>query len=793
MLQAQITALQGLVVDSASRKPIPFATIIINDDNTQGVSTDSAGHYAIKSARPVTSLTFSFVGYKVQRVTFLPTEKRTIFNAFMAPQKQELENITVLAGENPANRIVKAAYNNRERNSYANLNSYAYTAYEKFVLDGIPEEQAVRDSVHPKLFNYLEKNHLLVMEAVVERTHLEPDLIKEVVVAQKVSGLQNPNFTVLTSEFQTTNFYDPFIEIATTDFVNPVSANSWDKYFFNITDTLYSGKDTVFVMTYEPARGKHFASLKGTISINTDGYAIQHVVAEPSDTSLATMFVKIEQAYSKVDAAHWFISEINTNIGFKKFFLEGLKVKMTGTTQIKEVVINPPLTKKDFDGVGVDIKEDAALKSEDYWIAQRPDTLSLKEQRTYRLMDSVGKKNNFDNKLNLLAALQDGNLKLQYVSVQLYNVLKYNRQEGFRLGMGLETNSDLWRKYKIGAFAGYGLRDDVWKYGGFFEWKLYYPKNIKLMLNYSINYEESGGTEYYQGSYWGNNENYRNYTISNFDLVQRKEIAFTSRVRKYVNLELAGFDAHKEPTNDYQFVNTHTGEPIVQNQFDFAGFRAAVRFSYKEKIVESLDHYYWVNEGYPTVWLQITQGINGFLNGQFTYTKLESKFNYSFPTRSLGVTTLTLEGGWVDHTIPATDLFSGRSSYSALGLFSANSFQTMRSNEFISNGFASVYFRQDFQSNVIRWGKFQPNFVFVTNAGWGILTHPETHLNTTARSMEKGYFESGLMINNLVGKKFFGVARLSAGGGIFYRYGPYTFSNPLDNIAVKLSWSYNFK
>ncbi|MEO6169155.1 MAG: DUF5686 family protein [Chitinophagales bacterium] len=793
LLKAQVTSLQGIVTDSSTHLPVPYVTIIINDNNTTGTSADSTGHYSIQSPKAITSLSLSFVGYRPLRIPILKTDKLASLNISMVPQLGELDNVTVLAGENPANRIIKAAVKNRDINNYANLNSYSYTAYEKFVLTGTPDSNRVADSLRIKLFNYMEQNHLLIMESVVERTHLEPDLTKEVVIAQKVSGLQNPNFTVLTSEFQTTNFYKPFINIATTDFVNPISPNSWDKYFFNIIDTAYSGKDTVFVMTYNPARGKHFTSLKGIIEINSDGYAIQRVVAEPSDASLATMYVKIEQQYRKADSIHWFISQINTDIGFKKFFFDGLKVRMTGTTRIKEAVINPPLTKKDFDGVGIDILPDAALKTNEYWESQRPDTLSMKEKTTYSMLDSVGKKNNFDNKLNMLSALQDGNLKLKYVSVQLYNVVKFNRQEGFRLGMGLETNSDLMRKYKIGAFAGYGLRDQVWKYGGFFEWKLYYPKNIKLTLNYSMSYEESGGTDYYQGSYWGNNENYRNYTINNFDFVQRKEIAFTSRVRKYVNTEITTFDVRKDPTNDYQFVNTHSGEPVVQDEFDFAGVKAAVRFSYKERIVESLDRYYWINMGYPTVWLQVTQGINGFINGDFTYTKYETKFNYSFPTKSLGITTLTLEGGWVNHAIPATDLFSGRSSYSPLGLFSANSFQTMRSNEFISSGFASVFFRQDFQSNVIRWGKFQPNFVFVTNIGWGTLSNPEVHLNTTAKSMDKGYFESGLMINNIVGKKFFGIARLSAGGGLFYRYGPYAFSNPFDNLAVKVSWSYNFK
>src|SRR6185295_8483490 len=116
------------------------------------------------------------------------------------------------------------------------------------------------------------------------------------------------------------------------------------------------------------------------------------------------------------------------------------------------------------------------------------------------------------------------------------------------------------------------------------------------------------------------------------------------------------------------FVNDATGEPEVMSKFDFAGFKAAIRFSYKERVIESLDHYYWINAGYPTIWLQVTQGIDGFLNGQFTYTRYEGKFNYSFPTKSLGVTSISLLGGWVNNVIPATDLFTGKSSYAFIGL-----------------------------------------------------------------------------------------------------------------------------
>jgi hypothetical protein len=150
-------------------------------------------------------------------------------------------------------------------------------------------------------------------------------------------------------------------------------------------------------------------------------------------------------------------------------------------------------------------------------------------------------------------------------------------------------------------------------------------------------------------------------------------------------------------------------------------------------------------------------------------------------------------GGIVDGVIPSSELFTGRSSYAAFGLYAPNSFQTMRSGEFLDNRYVSIFFRQDLLTNVIQWGKFEPNFVLLANAGWGILTHPEVHLNTSVKSMEKGYFESGIEANNLIAKKFLGIVRMGVGVGVFYRFGVYAFPHQWDNFAFKGTFSYNFK
>ena len=48
--------------------------------------------------------------------------------------------------------------------------------------------------------------------------------------------------------------------------------------------------------------------------------------------------------------------------------------------------------------------------------------------------------------------------------------------------------------------------------------------------------------------------------------------------------------------------------------------------------------------------------------------------------------------------------------------------------------------------------------------------------------MDKGFFESGLMLNNVISSAFSGV-----GVGVFYRYGAYELPKRKDNLKFKLT------
>jgi hypothetical protein len=128
-------------------------------------------------------------------------------------------------------------------------------------------------------------------------------------------------------------------------------------------------------------------------------------------------------------------------------------------------------------------------------------------------------------------------------------------------------------------------------------------------------------------------------------------------------------------------------------------------------------------------------------------------------------------------------------SYKPFTLEAEQSFGTMRLNEFLSDRFMSFFIKQDFGKLLFKpRGKFQPEVALIQNLGFGRLKNSGPHENITYNTMEKGYFEAGLLINNILRVQLF-----RYGIGVLYRYGPYAFDKTIDNFAFKLSLQFNMQ
>ena len=136
--------------------------------------------------------------------------------------------------------------------------------------------------------------------------------------------------------------------------------------------------------------------------------------------------------------------------------------------------------------------------------------------------------------------------------------------------------------------------------------------------------------------------------------------------------------------------------------------------------------------------------------------------------------------------LPYTKLFAGRSGWYKFPVATQNYFETMRSNEFLTDRYLALFHRHNFGELLIKTKYFSPEIILVNNLGFGWLSNPENHHDVSTRDYKHGYFETGVVLDNILKINFAGY-----GAGIYYRYGAYQNAKAIDNWAFKLSLNIN--
>ena len=169
----------------------------------------------------------------------------------------------------------------------------------------------------------------------------------------------------------------------------------------------------------------------------------------------------------------------------------------------------------------------------------------------------------------------------------------------------------------------------------------------------------------------------------------------------------------------------------------------------------------------------------------FKYTKIDARITKSYLIKGLGKLGFQLEGGTTIGDAPSSLLHYQRGMRTTgFSLYIENAFNTMRPNEFLSQHYFSAHIHHRFGA-LFRSEYSAPEISILTSAGWGSLDHPEQHQGLNYSTMEKGYYESGILIDHLLILNTSGI-----GVGAFYRYGPYQLSNIRDNFGFSFTMLY---
>ncbi len=788
--EGQTYSVHGKVVDLETREALAFVNMIINHGKHGGV-TDIDGKFSLSYPEPITSLTISHMGYET--VIYQVGDQSWGLVIRLKPATIELGEVEVVPGENPAHRIISNVIASRDLNDPEKLPSFSYTSYDKmyftiksdsaFIMD-----TAVQDTSTGALRGFLEDKYFFFMETVSERKFMYPDHNHERVIASRISGFKDPIIVFLISQMQSTSFYDDVIKIADKNYINPISRGSTRKYLFILQDTIYhqNTTDTTFIIYYRPLLNTNFDGLEGLLYVNTCKWAIENVTAEPYRDDLG-LSIRIQQKYELMEGQYWFPVQLNTDlmIRFAEVATDSASYPLVGIgkSYIRDVRINAEVTKREFSNVEIEVVPDAFSKADQLLAAYRIDSLSMKESNTYTYIDSIGQEYHFDEKAKGFETVMTGKIPWKWINFDMRKFLRYNDYESIYVGLGVETNQKISNRFSLGGFLGYGFRDKHMKYGthvSLFPWK---DVEMEIGLSYQNDVAEPGGTHYVDDFLKFSYDQYREPLLMRMDRIEKFEGTLGFRSLSYLKTYITFVRTYKEPGYDYYFGPSGEELSLLSNSFRFTEGSVSFRYAFREKFLKNVRTKVSLGTSWPVVWLTYTRGFDGILGGEFGYNRLDLKIHKAFFIKYFGQTDLMLKAGFIDKPLPYTNLFNGNGSYHAFTLYAPHSFATMRVNEFLMDRYVALYVSHSFGKLLLRTKGFNPALELTTNIGYGFLNDPEYHHHLTFQTMDKGFYESGVNINELL--NITGI--ISLGLGVHYRYGPYHLDRELDNFAFKFT------
>jgi hypothetical protein len=769
------------VVDVEGDEPMPFVKIFPNVGEAFFTSIDGEADIP----NDATSLQLHFAGYRDTTIVIGDAKNITVRMKILPTNFDE---VVILPGENPALRIINKATENRKKNHPLENDAFTYESYSKFIFDMdtafTKKVMTMPEDTSQYMINLIKSQHLFMMESTSERKFIPPARDRENITAYKASGLNNPVLSTFAQSMQSFHFYDNQFDVAGNKYYNPIALGGTKRYFFLIEDTTIVGTDTTFMISFRPRPDANVDALKGKLFINTNGFAIEKVIAEPAKDSESATYIKIIQEYKLIDGKKWFPVDLKTKVELK-----GLQMSLkdekgyvigSGNTYVTNIKLNPDdLKKRGFGNVALATNADAGDMSDEEWSKLRRDTLSSRENTTYRVLDSFSKEQNFDRKLNALMALTTGKVRMGYVSLPLNRIIDYNFHEGYRLGAGLETSDRLMRNIVVGGYFAWGTRDKDWKYGGYSTFHL----NKRLGISIDLRYQQdvlNRGSNHMIKTNWDimSPTLFTNFYQKFMDRQRLAEMTFTVAPLGNLTMHLSANYQRIEFTRNYLFTN-EAGTTF--NKMDLAETALELKWNIRQRIVVLGDIRMAQPTNYPKIQLKITKGWSGIANAASDYVRLFVAIDEDVQSLRFGKLNLHLEASQSFGDVPMLLKQYAVGTRQDWNVVTVNALETVFPGEFYHDRQASLIARYSFPVIKTKKKWFAPEFILHHGIGYGDMRDKSQH-NMKFWTMDKGVFEGGLILSGIMNTRF-----TKLGLGAFYRYGYHTNTDPLKNLVPKIS------
>jgi hypothetical protein len=776
-LSAQTDTLKGTVLETFSGNSLPFVHITVND--SVDYLSDIDGNFFIPDKASLWKITFEL--YMHRPVTLYPPFENDLIvrlNKFIFFEiSKESDPVAPV--------IIRNVIDHKDQNNPEKMHYYSYKTYNKFSLKTTEVEKSNKFLSHIfKKFSLSfkklkEEQHFILIETSSEKKFIDQLHQREELVGAKSSGIDLPLLMVQANQVQNASLYKDYLNIAGKSYPSPLNRDVFYRYAFNLIDTIYPQNDTVFVIKFNPKSDRYFDGLKGIVYINKNSYALQHLNVSPYQQKGKAEINLLQSYQFYADKVTWFPARTKTVIVFSK---GTEKYIANGNSYIYDVNLNEFLNKKAFNEVILNYSENANQKDEQYWRIVRREPLTHADSITYYYFESFKYKKDIGNFLTFGEKIFYGELPFRKIDIDVNRLLTFNNVEGTRIGFGAHTNEKYSDKIKFGGYIGYGIRDEKFKYGADFTYKPFYDIPLSLNARFSYDLREAGANFYPYNRYQYSSEALRKFWLRILDLVLEQENSVLYHPFKNMDVMISLDNSQHKPTYDYVYKGTDS------LKFNFTEFKFGFRYAFGEQYFNVLKRKYPLPTQYPVVSFIWQKGLKKGFSGDYSYNRFALKIEETFKVLFLGKTDIMLETGFITGEAPYMKLYNEKGSYKNTSVVFHNSFETMKFNEFLSNRYASLFFSHDFGKLFIT-KSITPSLWIINNMGIGALSNPQYHQEIPFKTMEKGYFEGGSFLDNVIVVNLAGL-KVGFGAGLFLRYGPYALPRFGDNFVFKFATNF---
>ncbi len=709
---------------------------------------------------------------------------------------QSIEAVIINDVSDPlALEILKKVNENFKNNSPKSLDSYSFKSYEKISVDLDEDSIKYYNQYLDKRVDSLKQLPVIAMSAKKKKDSLEEIKMMEVVKQSKFFLWERA------SEFLFSQRYGEKINILD----NRVSGLQQPVYEMM---ALRSNRDRIPREVREENRSLYRYFL--TDSIEIDGrknYVIRFRRTSKNITPRNRKF----SGYLYVDAENFGIKKIesigknnegNLTSTWKfindKWFLnrEDFKIKI-GSIDFQEKEKDPKSKqkfgnyvyvkadysdfktpteekKRDFEGYTMTVKNSDGTSIAKF----RTDSLTQREKMAYEKIDSIGKKYKLDQKLDILAGLIKGDVRVGKIDFDAVELFNYNEYEGVRLGLAAKLNEKFNRYISPNVYFAYGFKDHTWKFGTGINIRTSLTRNSFFRAEYFNNVGASGRFHQILWNYkmkimnaGVDLNNQRFYHFEGFKLSYEYDFS------NALTMKIAASKSNEEAKFDYDYMN-------LGKQFQNFSNQLTLKYAPNSKNMMTPAGKLNYEQGFPEIYVNYEQGIKT-LGGDFNYSRFDVLVQHQFKT-NLGVTGMRFYGGLLTGNAPIWHQFSidglaGEDEKLHFNLTSYLGFATMKGGKYFNDKLFGYYFTHRIPAYFTFVGKTPSSFDVVYKAVTGDMKNPQDH-NLNFQKLDHLYQEIGFEYNHFLGTPF--------NLGFFYRIGHYATGNFNENFALQLKLNF---